>query len=63
MRIYTSSSDPLDFCKSCAPDEDEAEELYTWALDRTVEEIASATTKITRRTRGPAIAARPAAKS
>jgi hypothetical protein len=24
MRIYTSQSDPLDFCKACAPDEQEA---------------------------------------
>jgi hypothetical protein len=28
MRIYTSCSDPIDFCKRCAPDEDEAQELY-----------------------------------
>ena len=28
MRIYNSCSDPLDFCKQCAPDEGEAEELY-----------------------------------
>jgi hypothetical protein len=28
MRIYTSCSDPIDFCKGCAPDEDEAIERY-----------------------------------
>ncbi|MGJ4945149.1 hypothetical protein ACQR1W_31630 [Bradyrhizobium sp. HKCCYLS1011] len=28
MRIYTSCSDPIDFCKRCAPDEDEAQERY-----------------------------------
>ena len=28
MRIYTSCSDPIDFCKRCAPDEDEASERY-----------------------------------
>jgi hypothetical protein len=28
MRIYTSCSDPIDFCKGCAPDEDEAQELF-----------------------------------
>lgn len=28
MRIYTSASDPLDFCRYCSPDETEAEELF-----------------------------------
>lgn len=28
MRIYTSCSDPIDFCKHCFPDADEAEERY-----------------------------------
>lgn len=28
MRIYTSCSDPIDFCGNCAPDSDEAEERY-----------------------------------
>jgi len=28
MRIYTSQSDPLDFCNDCAPCEVTAEELY-----------------------------------
>ena len=27
-RIYTSQSDPIDFCKDCFPTEDEADELY-----------------------------------
>lgn len=28
-RIYTSCSDPIDFCRSCYPDEDEAIERYS----------------------------------
>lgn len=28
MRIYTSCSDPIDFCKNCFPDADEGEERY-----------------------------------
>ncbi|WP_316196675.1 hypothetical protein [Bradyrhizobium sp. SZCCHNS3053] len=28
MRIYTSQNDPIDFCGECAPDSDEAEQLY-----------------------------------
>lgn len=28
MRIYTSESDPLDFCIHCQPSEAAAEELY-----------------------------------
>lgn len=28
MRIYTSNSDPLDFCKKCFPSEQEAVERY-----------------------------------
>lgn len=27
-RIYTSASDPIDFCKQCFPDEDEATKKY-----------------------------------
>ncbi|WP_439398571.1 hypothetical protein ACRQ5Q_14735 [Bradyrhizobium sp. PMVTL-01] len=27
-RIYTSCSDPLDFCRECFPSEDEAEDAY-----------------------------------
>jgi hypothetical protein len=27
-RIYSSCSDPIDFCRDCFPDEDEAERLY-----------------------------------
>lgn len=27
-RIYTSASEPIDFCKHCFPPEDEAEETY-----------------------------------
>jgi len=27
-RIYTSASDPIDFCKQCFPDEDDAIERY-----------------------------------
>lgn len=28
MRIYTSCSDPIDFCKHCFPDANKAEERY-----------------------------------
>ena len=28
MRIYTSTNDPLDFCKKCFPSEDEANDRY-----------------------------------
>jgi hypothetical protein len=28
MRIYTSQSNPLDFCRSCFPSEEKAIELY-----------------------------------
>lgn len=28
MRIYTSASDPLDFCAKCAPTEEQAEAKY-----------------------------------
>ena len=27
-RIYSSASDPIDFCNECFPGEDEAEELF-----------------------------------
>jgi hypothetical protein len=28
MRIYTSESDPIDFCRDCFPSEEDAIELY-----------------------------------
>ncbi len=27
-RVFASNNDPLDFCKTCFPDEDEAENAY-----------------------------------